>query len=42
MVTWTAQLLCFVIKSNIGKYESEPAENAGKLFDAYQPEAILF
>lgn len=42
MVTWTAQLSCFVIKSNIGRYESEPAENSGKLLNAYQPEAILF
>ena len=32
----------FVIKSNIGRYESEPAENSGKLLNAYQPEAILF
>jgi hypothetical protein len=42
MVTCTAQLLYFVIKSYIGRCESEPAENSEKLLKAYQPEAILF
>lgn len=39
IVTCTVQLLCFVIKSCIGRCEC--AANSEKLLKAYQPEAIL-